>query len=43
MKDPEAAKRRPELLENAIKDKMLKIDESGRQLKKYLFREGGAG
>ena len=33
----EGRKSRSELLENAIKDKMLKIDELGRQLKKYLF------
>ena len=51
MKDPEAAevrsrrraaerrKRRSELLENAIKDKMLKIDELGKTIKEIPFYE----
>ena len=50
VKDPEAAevqswraaerrKRWSESLENAIKDRMLKIDEQARQLKKYLEKD----
>ena len=54
MKGPEAAEVRPrraaerrkrpsELLENAIKDKMLKIDEPGKTIEEIpIFREGGA-
>ena len=56
VKDPEAAegrsrrrtaerrKRRSELLENAMKDKMLRIDELGEAIEETtLFRGGGAG
>ena len=34
---PKDEKRRTELLENEIKDKMLKLTNKARQLKKYLF------
>ena len=35
----ERRKRRSELLENAIKDKMLKIDELGETIEEILFSE----
>ena len=35
----ERRKRRSELLENAIKDKMLKIDELGKTIKEIPFYE----
>ena len=34
---PKDEKRRTELLENEIKNKMLKLTNQARQLKKYLF------